>query len=241
MVAAGFPAVYVAAATARESLTGMVALGYNDSNVTRHYVRDDMGATATLFLLDSVASNCEYSSADTYTASNLRSLTRDYHPRVVTYGYYNGEIGVVLLASLDDDMVDMLVGLRQDYPVYDEEDHSALESELAYDAWDQYVWMDLCSDLQDRLDALGVDPAPLVEDIAPEATVKDWFYGNGYPVSDVHHDPIDYYGEGGCPDSVVFADMAEVTARIGDLLVARWESALLAPFQGCPDQSTLAL
>lgn len=233
---ADYPMVFVGAATARQSIEGMLALGYWDSGTYRHHRADEGGATATLFLLGDVASNCDYSSANTVTASNLRSLTRDYPNRVVTYRYSDGEVGAVLLASLDDDLVDILTSLKHEYPLYDEEDHSNLEMDLAYEAWDQYVKLDLYPDLQNRLDGLNVDPAPFVEDVADEATVKAWFYANGYNNND---DYVTYHGESGCPDSVVFPEMAEVTERIGDLLVARWESSLLAPYVQCPGQDSL--
>jgi hypothetical protein len=89
--------------------------------------------------------------------SNNRALREDYPATFTeaTGGYGTSE----LLLSLDwrhpngDDftegLVEALNGLA-DYALYDEQDHSMLEMEVADEAWDQFLSMDVPRQLQDK-------------------------------------------------------------------------------------------
>jgi hypothetical protein len=91
-------------------------------------------------------------SGSTVERSNYRSLLRDY-PDTFT-DVYGGHSTSELMLSVrwtapDDGRASLLDDLRAlaDYPLYDEEDHSMLEMELADEAWDAYLDYDVRSDL----------------------------------------------------------------------------------------------
>lgn len=85
--------------------------------------------------------------------SNNRSLLRDY-PDTFTEargGYGTTELMLsVNWTAPDDGRAGLLSDLAAlaDYPLYDEEDHSALETEEAWEAWDAYLSSDVRSDLE---------------------------------------------------------------------------------------------
>lgn len=152
--------------------------------------------------------------------SNHRSLLRDYPETFVNvsggFYSYNLMIPVATLASMDDpeEMVNLFTGLRDEYPLYDEEDHSALESEIAEQAWDAYLKYDLPRDLRDALASLLADDAdgPVNEladeivDAIDDADLRERYFaavweGNEYPYLE-------------SADSVVFPGYAEIVAEL---------------------------
>ncbi len=88
---------------------------------------------------------------DTGNASNYRSLLRDYPESFIDVrgDWDSGFLVLPLDKPVDPDLLKTLLHLRDDYPLYDDDDHSKLEMELAWEAWDQYLKMDLRSDLVD--------------------------------------------------------------------------------------------
>lgn len=243
MLDAGFNVQWIPVSVAREIVTGdrdyvshsdtygEWSEGNRQSYTTATYYANEPLVTA--FELGDVASTCEYGSATTYDASNLRSLIRDYPNRVVRKSYHNGAVGLVLLASLDDDLTDVLTGLKEQYPIYDESDHSEYESELADKAWPEYVHADLTGDLNRRLDdaGIGID----LDAIIKEGELRELFYHCGYETPAVYTwtdrdgtehrsedwEWIEYHGESGAPDSVIFPRQDEITERIADIVLAR--------------------
>lgn len=114
-------------------------------------------------------------SGSTVEASNHRSLLRDYADTFVdVHGGYDTR---ALLLPVDwtppgdgsDGLLDALESLS-DYPLYDEEDHSALEDELAQDAWEQYLSYDVNSALDDS------DVPDEILDATDGDTLRELFY-----------------------------------------------------------------
>lgn len=65
--------------------------------------------------------------ADLMSLSNNRSIRRDYKNRVKYYGH---ELSISAWQFLKhEEFRDMIQQLQEEYPIYDEEDHSTLESE----------------------------------------------------------------------------------------------------------------
>lgn len=85
--------------------------------------------------------------------SNYRSLLRDYPQFFVIVRDSMGAEGLALLPDFGrrdssghaEALADILIKLRDDYPLYDDEDHSNLEQELADEAWDAYLSQDVKS------------------------------------------------------------------------------------------------
>lgn len=136
-----------------------------------------------------------------YERSNYRSLIRDMPDTFieVTGGYNSQYLAIAADYSGDDaeDLLRIMTGLREQYPLYDEEDYYALETELANEAWDAWLKMDLMSDL----DKLGVDTDKVDED-----QLRDRFYtlvieAGEYPYAET-------------ADSVVFPGQTEITAQL---------------------------
>lgn len=82
--------------------------------------------------------------------SNWEALQRDYPGIFIDMTAHPGAHTLVLPldVEVDEDLLDILVKIRDEYPLYDEEHHSALEMQLAEEAWEQYLGSDTISDLQ---------------------------------------------------------------------------------------------
>lgn len=112
--------------------------------------------------------------------SNHRSLIRDFPNIFITMN--SGHNGNSLLIRADhtkyaDDIFAIGDILKNEYPIYDEEDYSFLEMELAEEAWDAYLKFDLQSDLLRK----NIDTDRINED-----SLKERFYllvsqGDKYP------------------------------------------------------------
>lgn len=103
---------------------------------------------------------------DDAARSNHRSLRRDFPDEFI--GLYDaiGTVGLALPPGCrNDKLVTALLGLR-DYPLYDEDDNSALIIELADEAWDGWLRLDVPTILRDEH---GID----TDDIAEETGVDD--------------------------------------------------------------------
>lgn len=86
--------------------------------------------------------------------SNYRSLVRDFPYAFVRVSYSNCD-GLATFAHIldhDEELRKVVVGLADEYPLYDESDWSELENEKKEESWDAYVWADLSSDVKNALD-----------------------------------------------------------------------------------------
>ena len=134
--------------------------------------------------LEDIASGEDaYGQISTWSRSNYRSLKRDY-PQVpwvdVSYLNTNG-LGILVSSLLDPewgaDLLDVLCGLKADYPVYDECDLSDLEHEEINESWHQWLRSDLSysirnTPVEDVWEWLGDDT---VQDLFWEAVSADVF------------------------------------------------------------------
>ena len=105
------------------------------SSIIAHPVTPAMGTREAFdAMLNHVAwSDSMGYGADAVNASNYRSLLRDF-PTVVESTYERMGTHLQLVARISDSallayLLEVLTGLCNDYPLYDEEDHSALEDE----------------------------------------------------------------------------------------------------------------
>jgi hypothetical protein len=155
-------------------------------------------------------------SGSTVERSNERSLLEDYPQTFIRLYGGHGTSGLMLpvdrpadwFADDEDGGRERWQGLLEDlakladYPLYDEEDLSGLETEIADEAWDAYLRSDVLSDLAKT----GVPD----EALADEAKVRTRFYALTYEA--------DYGPEAESAVSVVFpfyaATLAEIAAEI---------------------------
>jgi hypothetical protein len=143
---------------------------------------------------------------DAVQRSNHRSILADFPDIFSDFVGFPGAHELLLPAEgIDPDTLDELIrigqALRDDYPLYSDEDHSNLEMELADEAWDAYLSWDVMRSLGE----LGVDT-----DSVDENKVRELFYAA------TSEDPCSPYAE--TADSVVFPyyddDVAYVVARL---------------------------
>jgi len=108
---------------------------------------DDIEETAELYFYVPYASGSDYSGS-TVEKANAKCIEDSYgehdwvHPVYGGYGTYAVAIGVTGLLGCDEDTFDELCETLEgldDYPLIDEEVHSALEMESADEAWDSWV------------------------------------------------------------------------------------------------------
>lgn len=156
--------------------------------------------------------------------SNYRSLVRDY-PDTFVFGSDSMGASFLLVPGkvsleLAEELAEIGSGLAEQYPLYDEEDHSMLEMELAEEAWDAWVRSDLTRALRDAI--IGRCPsqeydecvarADEIVDSLEEDTLRDRFYTF---VSDT---PQPYYLESA--NSVVFPSWDDVVADLAEHFAA---------------------
>ncbi|GHJ45864.1 hypothetical protein Cs7R123_32060 [Catellatospora sp. TT07R-123] len=82
--------------------------------------------------------------------SNHRSLHRVYPGAFTDLAFWEGDVLGAFVADLPPQLVDLLIGLQVEYPVYDEADLSALEQEDIEASWDQWVSGDVYRMLGER-------------------------------------------------------------------------------------------
>lgn len=83
-----------------------------------------------------------YGQSSTVERSNFRSLQRDFPGVFLPVTYSNVDTLGAFVHSLTDGQLDLIIGLANGYPLYDECDMSALESEEIGEAWEQYLRAD---------------------------------------------------------------------------------------------------
>lgn len=179
-------------------------------------VRAGDNRPAEFFSLSSVTVWGDYVGSDR-NRSNCRSLERDYPETFVSVRDAMGAEWLALpvsslLAMEGDDaesLCRLLSGLADEYPLYDEEDHSVLEMELADEAWDAWVRFDLTRELRDSLNSDEDDTrGDRIVDAIGEEDLQERFYA---AASD---SPQPYYCE--TADSVVFPYWDDVVATLAE-------------------------
>jgi hypothetical protein len=124
-----------------------------------------------------------YDQTSTVDRSNYRSLMRDYPEFFTPISYTNVDSLGAFVSVLTDELVGILTGLVEQYPVYDESDLSELESEEVTESWDQYVSSDIRREMSetalDMWDELADDTQREMFWTAVEAT-------DSYPEHDGH-------------------------------------------------------
>lgn len=125
------------------------------------YKHDAHDVDSTTFVAVPMTSWGDYGGS-TIERSNARSLVRDYPDTFVAVSGDYGSESLVLPADadVDDDLFETLVALAEEYPLYDEGDHSELEMELTQERWDSFGAHDLERELSD---------AGLCEEMMPDA------------------------------------------------------------------------
>lgn len=107
---------------------------------------------------NAVWSGSDYSGS-TYYKSNQRRLVEDYPQFLTDETYHYDGYGLNLIVSeflkpenREDavHLAEILNTLADDYPVYDENDHSELEEELAVEGWDGWLRSDLKSEIETK-------------------------------------------------------------------------------------------
>lgn len=125
------------------------------------------------------------SQTDHVQFSNLRSLWRDFPDGTFTnIRYSNVDTLGAYVGNLSEDVIDILTGLRTDYPLYDEEDDSSLELEITWNAWDEWLGRDVRRHLEDSSESDEAMEDAL--DKLGDNTLRKWFYesysdGSDYP------------------------------------------------------------
>lgn len=84
-----------------------------------------------------------YGQSTTVDRSNFRSLLRDFGNAFIPVSYSNVDVLGGFPLSMPDEAWDTVISLASDYPLYDESDHSELESEEITASWDEFVWSDM--------------------------------------------------------------------------------------------------
>lgn len=116
---------------------------------------------------------------DSMQRSNYRSLLRDYPETFIeVYGDYESHYLAMCPIDLSEELAEIFVNLVEQYPLYDEKDHSELEMEELEEQWGQWIESDILSSL--RYDH-GIDT-----DNVSETWLRDKFYAylsdaNEYP------------------------------------------------------------
>ena len=130
------------------------------------FSRLDYPTDQTAYVTVPVTSWGDYGGSD-IERSNCRSLLRDYPESFVhaTGGYGSEALYLPADEEVEPALADTLIYLRDCYPLYDEEDHSALTEDLVQEAWDAYAAREfrlaLCEALAPGVDHYDVETTML--------------------------------------------------------------------------------
>lgn len=152
------------------------------------YAESNGHAMLSFLDLGRVARTSDMCDGSTVDESNMRSLLRDYPGTFYRVGYHGAEILGAFICDLDDDMANILIGLVEQYPLYDESDHSMLEHEQMHDSWGEWAAQEVYGRLTDRVQdewhAIGDERvSELLWDLvraAQEGKAKRIGYGSGW-------------------------------------------------------------
>jgi hypothetical protein len=146
----------------------------SDMDIRRHSWDEDNDGAKYIALPFTVWGDYVGSS---YSRSNERSLWRDYPDTFVRSTGDFGSVELLIPANvdIDENLFDVLVSLADEYPVYDENDMSALESEV----FDEDLASWIISDIRGSIDDEFIDT---VTDDEITAAIFRWMEENGeYP------------------------------------------------------------
>lgn len=143
---------------------------YSRGNLVRQ-VRDATdGDDGHLFVsLGDVAADGD--DMDVTLRSNFRSLKRDFpdFPWVeVTYSHPSRTDLGCFIADIDDDMEGTLIGLGEEYSIFDESDHSELEQDDIYASWEAFQRSDIYRSMNDGTKLIW-------DGLGDEAVTKLWW------------------------------------------------------------------
>lgn len=97
--------------------------------------------------------------ATTVGRSNFHALMRDYPDRFTYISYAGADVLGIFLVDLDDQLAEVLLGLKHEHPVYDEDAMSTLEQEdidASWESWGrQHVLWEVNERTRDDWDAIG--------------------------------------------------------------------------------------
>lgn len=174
--------------------------------------------------LEQVAmAECSYGQSSTVHRSNYAAIRRDYpqFPWVDT-SYLNVDALGIFVADLDDDMTGLLIGLAEQYPVYDEQEMSRIEQDEIEQSWSGYMRSEIWRELPEvtrtvMWDAIGDEGVTGIW----WACVADDVFGN-YPE---HHGVEVVWGDVAkrAADFRPYLIHAYVSIRQGGILPAEWE------------------
>ncbi|WP_026209079.1 hypothetical protein [Catelliglobosispora koreensis] len=86
--------------------------------------------------LDEIARDvCKHGQSSTVVRSNYRTLKAAYPGTFSDVRYSNVDALGAFVADLSPELVDTLIGLREQYPLFDDSDHSELEEEDILESW----------------------------------------------------------------------------------------------------------
>lgn len=177
----------------------------------------------------------DYDNSTTVERSNHRAIIAD-HPSTfieVTWGF-NGHDLAVPLTFNDEEAAEIIISLCNDNSIYSDEDVSALEMELAEEAWDQYLSMDIRREINKVINGPDRDDYIDVEDYVREDTLRQWFYDLCVE--------LEVTIEGETATNVIFRGQDEVETAI----IERVRSIIdhvdaMLPQRNYPGQSTLPI
>jgi hypothetical protein len=127
--------------------------------VSPYWLSDHANTTDIPYVdLDSVASGEDTANqTSTWSRSNYRRLSEDYKNYWIDTSYSNVNALGAIVSDLPDEVIDVLIGLKTEYPIYDEEDVSQLENDEIDASWDQYHKFDISSAIVEKLSQDGKD------------------------------------------------------------------------------------
>jgi hypothetical protein len=109
------------------------------------YPRDDAEPYADL---SSVGKGEDYyDQSSTLDRSNYRRLREDYPDTFTPTSYSNVDALGAFVADLPCELAEILIGLREQYPAYDDEDMSAIETDEITEQWEDFASDELGNEL----------------------------------------------------------------------------------------------
>lgn len=116
------------------------------SSLWSEYPRDDAQRPFVDF---GVMGDDRFGQSSTVDRSNYRSLLRDFGDTFVRVSYSNTDTLGGFPHSMSDEAIGVVIGLREQYALYDESDHSELEDEEIHESWGQ-LWQDTYNSLPEE-------------------------------------------------------------------------------------------
>jgi hypothetical protein len=127
--------------------------------------------------LDEIArGECKHGQSSTLVRSNYRTLRRAFPDVFTDVRYSNVDALGAMVADLTPELIDTLIGLREQYPLFDDSDCSNLEEEDITESWSRWVSQELYSRVREHVQDVWI--------AMPDAFVEELFWevvrGLGY-------------------------------------------------------------